>query len=264
MSKPGIIVALDGLKSDQAAGLIDKIGDRVWGYKFNDLLHDPNILFIRRMVKDAGAKIMIDAKLHDIPNTVENTVRRMCERKELAPDFITVHASGGAEMVRAAKKPIAEMFELGDHRPQILAVTVLTSLDDEDVKTIYRKSRATKQVELFVELVCGEDMADGVVCSAKELGYLCCMVPFSPEDPCLLHALDRHLNFKVVPGIRPEWYTAENPPKDDQKRVATPASAARDGATHLVIGRPIVRADDPLDAVLRTLLELEVNETKQE
>lgn len=245
----GVFIALDGLTFSKAVALVSKLTTpetkgRV-GYKVNDLLHDPGIVQLAEVVSNANAPLFVDAKLHDIPSTVWNTTRRIvCTLK---PQYMTVHASGGETMVKAASVA-AVTYTSSDpmpgYPPKILAVTVLTSLDDDDVADIYQNiAGAADQVRILMNQA---TEADGFVTSAKELSIL-------PEG--------RSDVIRVVPGIRPEWYQNENPPQDDQKRVATPSEAIRGGATHLVIGRPIVKAKNPLEALLKTLKEIDIENT---
>lgn len=244
--KPGIFIALDDLTFSEAMILVDKLSGTTLtagrvGFKANDLLHDPGMMQLARAIHQARCPLFADAKLHDIPNTVFNTTRRIV--RELQPRYLTVHASGGSEMVKAAVMGAHTEANFLDLTPTcILAVTVLTSLDDDNVADIYQNTAgATDQVRVLMNQA---KVAGGFVSSAKELMIL-------PEG------LDHKKAVRVVPGIRPEWYQRENPPKDDQKRVATPAEAIRDGATHLVIGRPIVRASNPLEALIKTLMEID-------
>ena len=164
--------------------------------------------------------IFMDLKLHDIPNTVGAAVRSLCAC--ITPAYITVHASGGAVMMRTAR----------DNAPgttDILAVTVLTSLDSAALASIGQDSDHGEQVQRLAKLADSSGM-DGIVCSAAELG-----------------AIRNNLRndfICMVPGIRPA-----NSLHGDQKRVSTPQTAIQAGASHIVIGRPITQADDP-DAAL--------------
>ena len=166
-----------------------------------------------------GAPIFLDLKLHDIPNTVAGGVRAVLPLKPL---MLTVHASGGAAMVRAAHEAAAGA---GADRPMILAVTVLTSLDQHDLDAIGVTGAATEQV---VRLGClaVEAGADGLVCSPWEVA-------------ALRQALGPAAKL-VVPGIRPEGSRA-----GDQARTMTPAQAVAAGADWIVVGRPITCAHDP-------------------
>jgi len=169
-----------------------------------------------------GARIFLDLKFHDIPRTVERAVRAAA-----APDIalMTVHAAGGPAMIRAAADAARA---LGPRRPRIVAVTVLTSLDAADLAAIGIGRTPAEEAIALAELAMAGG-ADGVVCSAQEVG-----------------ALRRRLGpqaYLVTPGIRLPGGEA-----GDQKRTATPAAAARDGASAIVVGRPILEAADPAAA----------------
>lgn len=170
-----------------------------------------------------GIDVMLDLKLHDIPNTVARAARNA---RRLGAKFITVHASGGREMIKAA---------VNEHHG-VLAVTVLTSLDGDDVADIYGNHSPSLTVERMAKVArAGE--APGFVCSPKEVGHLLSHFPAATF---------------VVPGVRPEGAR-----RDDQKRVATPAAAVQNGATYLVIGRPIREAENPEKAVEDIVKEIE-------
>ena len=166
----------------------------------------------------AGAPLFLDLKLHDIPNTVAGAVRSLLP---LNVQMLTVHAGGGGAMVAAAVKAASEAAV----RPQILAVTVLTSLDAAALAEIGVAGGTTQQVLRLARLAL-DNGADGLVCSAHEIAPL--RDAFGPK-PVL-----------VVPGIRPAG-SATN----DQARVMTPEQAVTAGADYLVVGRPIFSAPDP-------------------
>ncbi len=175
-------------------------------------------------LRDAGVDVFLDLKLHDIPRTVAAGAR---EASALGARLLTVHASGGAEMVRAARDAAAE-------DTSILAVTVLTSMDQNAVDAVGLAGTVAESVQRLGALALGAG-ADGLVCSALELDVL----KFSS-------------GIRVVPGVRPAG-TASG----DQKRVATPEEAVARGATYLVIGRPIVQAPDPAAAAAEINRSLE-------
>ncbi|MFC4271621.1 orotidine-5'-phosphate decarboxylase [Sneathiella chungangensis] len=167
--------------------------------------------------------LFLDLKFHDIPNTVAGGVRAAA--KFLQPSMLTIHASGGPAMIRAAADASAEF---GEGRPLILGVTVLTSMDDADLRAVGVNSPAEEQVLRLAELAQANG-ADGVICSPREIQAL--------RQTC-------GPDFKlVVPGIRPLGSD-----HGDQKRVKTPVEAITDGASYLVIGRPITGAPDPAAA----------------
>jgi orotidine-5'-phosphate decarboxylase len=177
-----------------------------------------------------GRPVFLDLKLHDIPNTVAGAVRALLP---LEPAILTIHAAGGGAMMRAAAEAAREA---GAHRPKIVGVTILTSLDGDDLA----RMGWDRQVSDAVRRLAGEaseNGLDGVVCSPHEAARL-----RADQGPDFL---------LVVPGIRPSWSAS-----GDQKRVMTPAQAARAGADVLVVGRPITSADDPADAARRIAAEL--------
>jgi orotidine-5'-phosphate decarboxylase len=175
-----------------------------------------------------GLPIMLDIKLHDIPNTVAGAVRSVLS---LSPAFVTVHAFGGPEMIAAARDAIADYGAL--RKTKILAVTVLTSLDNEGLRNIGCPNGAAWQVSLLADMAI-EAGADGIVCSPHEVEF----VRRAHPDALI-----------VVPGIRPAGADA-----NDQSRPSTPQHAMTAGASHLVIGRPITQAPDPGEAA-RAILE---------
>lgn len=168
--------------------------------------------------------LFLDLKFHDIPNTVSSAVRAATQA--MSPNMMTIHASGGPAMIRAAADAAAEF---GASAPWILAVTVLTSMDQADLNATGVDASPMDQV-LRLAALSQENGADGVICSPLEIA-----------------ALRRECgpDFKlVVPGIRPVGTD-----HGDQKRVKTPVEALRDGADYLVIGRPVTQASDPATAV---------------
>lgn len=225
---PKIYCAIDMADMDHALKIIPGIVKQGCGLKlglefFNS--HGPD--GIRRVQDECdNPSIFLDLKYHDIPNTVAGAVR---EASQLGVTYLNMHASGGLDMMRAAKDACEEGTKL-------LGVTVLTSLDDDNLSSIGQIASAQHMVQRLTELAQLAGL-DGVVCSAHEIKML---RKNSGPDFVLM-----------VPGIRPAGSA-----KDDQKRVMTPADAMEAGASHLVIGRPITKADDPEKAVkdiLKTL-----------
>jgi orotidine-5'-phosphate decarboxylase len=174
-----------------------------------------------RAVAAEGLPIFLDLKLHDIPNTVAGAVRSALA---LQPAMLTLHASGGRAMLEAA----VEAKNSLQASTLLLAVTVLTSLDDRDLHSLGVAGAAAEQVERLAELAIAAGV-DGLVCSPHEITRLRRVIPLSVK--------------LVVPGIRPAGAAG-----DDQKRVMTPAQALDAGADVLVIGRPITAATDPAAA----------------
>jgi len=223
-------VALDTTDLEAAAGMAARLKGHVGGVKlgkeFFTALGPEGV----KRIGAAGMPVFLDLKFHDIPNTVAGAVRAALA---LRPAMLNVHASGGAAMMKAAVEAAAQA---ADDKPILLAVTVLTSMDDSDLNAIGVEGPARDQV-LRLAMLAQDSGLDGVVCSALEV-----------ED------IREHLgrDFKlVVPGIRPDWAAA-----DDQKRIVTPSDAIRMGADYLVIGRPITGADDPVAAADRIAEEI--------
>lgn len=168
-------------------------------------------------MKIAGLPIFLDLKLHDIPNTVAKAIEAL---RPLAPAVLTVHAAGGRAMLEAAKKA-------AHPRTKVVAVTVLTSLDNEDLTEAGVDGTPAQQVERLADLARSSGL-DGIVCSGAEVQAACSAWPEG---------------FFVVPGVR-----LQGDDSGDQKRVMTPRAALDAGASMLVIGRPITSAADPAEA----------------
>jgi orotidine-5'-phosphate decarboxylase len=184
-----------------------------------------------KAVKDLGKKVFLDLKFHDIPRTVE---RAVTSGGKLGVDLMTIHSVGGKAMIRAAADAAAAF---GAAAPKILAVTVLTSLDQSDLADVGIVGRTPAEQVKAMASFATSNGADGLVCSPKEVGELS-------------KALKAGTLF-ITPGVRPAGAAV-----GDQKRVATPADAVRDGATHLVVGRPILAAEDPVAAALAIRAEM--------
>lgn len=224
MAKPMIIVALDGMNYENALQLAEKLSQSGVLFKANDLLDDIGPAVLATLGKFGG--VMADPKLHDIPNTVANRVKKYAVYN---PGMLTVHASGGVAMMRKA----------AENHKGILAVTVLTTLGEEECTLNLGGPVKAKVLQYARNAVLAN--VYGIVCSAQELEFL-------SKFPELDHLV------KVTPGIRPAWHID---PKDDQKRIVTPAQATKLGADYIVIGRPIVEAADPVEAVRKTKEEIE-------
>ena len=223
-------VALDTTDLDHALNLAKSLSGHVGGMKVGKEFFTACGPDGVRAVTDCGMPVFLDLKFHDIPNTVAGAIRASLG---LGPFMVNVHASGGEAMMRAAAAAAAEA---GEGRPIVLAVTVLTSMDESDLRGVGVESSVPDQVMRLASLAEYSGL-DGVVCSAREV-----------ED------LREHLgrDFKlVVPGIRPKWASS-----DDQKRIVTPADAIAMGADYLVIGRPITGAADPVEAADKIAAEI--------
>ena len=225
-----LIVALDVSSTKEVEEAIDRLGDAVSFYKIGLELFSaegPNVV---RAVKACGKKVFLDLKLHDIPRTVE---RAVLSGAELGVDLMTIHASGGRAMIRAAADAAARC---GPSAPGILAVTLLTSMDQSDLNDLGIDREPAAQVEALGRLAC-DNGADGIVCSPMEVARMRSVL----GENVLL----------CTPGVRPAGADV-----GDQKRVATPGQAVGDGSTHLVVGRPIMHADDPQAAARAIVAEM--------
>ena len=227
-----LIVALDVNSRAEAEAKVKAIGEAVDFYKIGLELFTAEGPDVVRCVKALGKRVFLDLKLHDIPRTVERAVK---SGARLGVDLMTIHSVGGRAMIRAAADAAAEF---GAQGPKILAVTVLTSLDESDLNDVGVTGRTPAEQVSALAAFAVENGANGLVCSPREVG-----------------ALSRELKagtLFVTPGVRPAGAAV-----GDQKRVATPAEAVRDGATHLVVGRPILAAADPVAAAKAIRAEME-------
>ena len=222
--KDKIAVALDGMTEAEALQMAETLQGAVWGFKVNDLLIDCGVSIVSKL-KHYG-RVFADPKLYDIPNTVGNSVAKLAKA---GADLITVHASGGREMMEAAVKHASSS--------KILAVTILTSFTSEGAEEVYGK-RSDVGV-LHLAGLASRAGVFGIVSSPLELKL------FKERE-------DLKNLFKVTPGIRPAFHAKA----DDQNRVQTPKVAIQDGASLLVIGRPITEHASPKDAVAAILAEL--------
>lgn len=230
-----LIVALDLPNKADVLATVAKLGDSVTFYKIGLELFAAEGPDIVKAVKDQGKKIFLDLKLHDIPRTVERAVKSCAK---LGVDLTTIHASGGKAMIRAAADAAAEF---GATAPKILAVTALTSLDQSDLTDLGITRAMPEQVEAL-GLLAVTNGADGTVCSPKEVANISRILRAAVPSRALCFC---------TPGVRPAGAAI-----GDQKRVATPAGAVRDGSTHLVVGRPILEAEDPVAAARAIAAEM--------
>lgn len=223
MTTKPILVALDYDNKNHALQLIEKLDPNMCRLKVGKEMFT---LFGPQLVKDIhdrGFDLFLDLKFHDIPNTVAKAVAAAAE---LGVWMTNVHASGGLAMMEAAKKAL---LPYGDKAPMLIAVTVLTSMSDDDLKLLGINVPAFEHVQRLAKLTQQAGL-DGVVCSAQ-------------EATALKSLLGK--DFKLVtPGIRPVGSDA-----GDQHRVMTPPKAIAAGSDYLVIGRPITKAADPLAAL---------------
>ncbi len=220
-----VIVALDVASRAHATNLVSRLKGHAGLFKVGNELFVAEGPGVVRAIVEGGERVFLDLKLHDIPNTVSKAA---VEAGSLGISMLTVHAAGGLAMIQATCRALEDRF--GEDRPLVVAVTVLTSIDDATLCRIGVSSTPDAQV-LRLARMAEEGGADGVVCSPREIRRV-------------RENLGR--SFKIVtPGVRMPMQ-----PVDDQKRVATPREALDAGADWLVIGRYVNRAEDPKAALM--------------
>jgi orotidine-5'-phosphate decarboxylase len=183
---------------------------------------------IVRLIQESGKKVMLDLKYHDIPNTVNHAVHAAVD---LGVSMLTLHAGGGRAMIEAARKATEKS------PTQLLAVTVLTSMNEDMLRDEVGIQESPAETVARWAKMATESGAHGIVCSAQEIG--------------LVRAAIGEEALVVTPGIRPAWSS-----KDDQQRIMTPRHAHEAGASHIVVGRPILNHENPAEAVRLILEEL--------
>lgn len=222
-----IIVALDFSSIEEVENFLDLFDTPIYVKVGMELYYQtgPEII---KLVKDKGHKIFLDLKLHDIPNTVERAMRGL---SKLGVDMTNVHAAGGVEMMKAAKRGLGE-------GPMLLAVTQLTSTSEENMRREQLIEKPLEQSVLNYAKITKEAGLDGVVCS--------------PLEAKLIHdELGQDFN-TVTPGIR-----LKSNAVGDQKRVTTPKEARQIGSSYIVVGRPITQAENPYEAYLEVVSDWE-------
>lgn len=223
LNDPKIIVALDFPSQNPALALADQLDPAKCRLKVGKELFTRSGPDLVKALQSRGFDIFLDLKFHDIPNTTSAAV---VAAAELGVWMVNVHASGGEKMMVACRERL-EAF--GNDRPLLIAVTVLTSMSDEDLAGIGITGSAEAHVSRLATLTKNSGL-DGVVCSAQEAPRL---------------KAEQGSDFQLItPGIRP--LTAD---KGDQQRIMTPTDALKAGSDYLVIGRPITQAPDPLAAL---------------
>jgi orotidine-5'-phosphate decarboxylase len=230
-----IIVALDVPRADLALRLVEQLAPVVGAFKVGkELFVSAGSEMVRR-IRATGASVFLDLKFHDIPNTVAKAVAAAVQ---LDVQMLTVHTTGGGEMMRAAERAAHETAkDLRRQAPLVLGVTVLTSLDSNDLAEIGMVPNVGQQVERLALLTAKAGLR-GVVCSPLEIAGLRQILPAEMQ--------------LVTPGIRP---ADANP--DDQKRTLSPKEAVAAGANWLVIGRSIIAAENPRAAAQNILASLQ-------
>lgn len=235
MADNRLIVALDFHSMERVKDLVESLGDSVSYYKVGmELFYSVGMQAVEYL-RAQGKEVFLDLKLHDIPNTAAHGLGALARA---GAAILNVHASGGFTMMQAAAKRLKEQAAaLGVEAPKLIAVTVLTSIHEEDWRGLGQASSIKEQVLRLAKLAQAAGL-DGVVASPREAKAI--------REVC-------GASFMIVtPGVRPVGAAA-----DDQSRIATPLAALQNGASHLVVGRPITAAENPREAALKIIKEME-------
>ena len=218
MIEPKIIVAIDTYDYRKAIALLDQLNPQLCKVKIGSVVFNALGKDFLRLVDQRGFKIFLDLKLHDIPNTVHETILGF---EDCSIELLTIHLSGGKKMITSA------MAAAKIIKTKIIGVSVLTSLNDEDTTALFQSTTSDQVARLFK--LASETGVDGIVCSPLELDLAANIL--TPEM------------FKITPGIR------DISVSDDQSRTMTANEAIKHGASYLVIGRPISKASNVAKAL---------------
>ena len=218
MKKLKFFIALDLKSNTQNISLVKKLNNHVYGFKIGyRSFYNKHSKELISEIKKSKCKLFLDLKLHDIPNTVSSAIDSL---SKINPDFLTLHISGGNEMIKAAVNSIKK----NKLKTKILGVTLLTSLDGKDSEKIYKERNTKKLVKKFTEIANNVNI-HGIICSGDDLK--------------VLGKFNKLI--KITPGVK---MFAKN---DDQKRVTFVHNALQDGASFVVIGRELIESKRPLD-----------------
>jgi orotidine-5'-phosphate decarboxylase len=236
-AKDKLIIALDVETPAKALDLVKELHSVAGMFKVGSQLFTSAGPQIVRDIIALDAKVFLDLKFHDIPHQVAGAARSAAE---LGVSLFTIHASGGSEMMRRAVDSVSESGEKGGVRPAVLAISVLTSIDATILSEIGVSFTPAESVLRLVQLAEAAGV-DGVVASPQEI-------------ETIRRTVSRPEFLIVTPGIRP---STNEPQREDQKRVATPAAAIAAGASYLVVGRPVTGAPDPFGAAQAIVTEMQ-------
>jgi orotidine-5'-phosphate decarboxylase len=234
-AKDRLVLALDLDDDREALDLVSEVKELVGMFKVGHQLfttYGPDI--VRRII-GMGSRVFLDLKYHDIPNTV---AKASAEAVKLGVSILNVHALGGLDMMRAASESVRETAEKRNlPRPLVLAVTVLTSMDEQSLRKELKITRSLQREVSHLARLAQRAGMQGVVAS--------------PQEIKMLRRSIRGDFVILTPGVRPAWAG-----KDDQQRVMTPGEAVAAGADYIVVGRPVLKASDRIGAVKQILDEI--------
>jgi orotidine-5'-phosphate decarboxylase len=220
---PKIFIALDFGDEDTAKTFVKKLSPNLCGLKVGKELFTSSGPSLIKWIHEKGFSTFLDLKFHDIPTTVKKACRTAAN---LGVSILNVHALGGAKMMDAAREGVNE----SDNNPLLVAVTILTSHDEDSLRDIGIQGNLQQTINKLA-IDAARAKLDGIVCSAQDI-------------PLVKDTLPDNFIF-ITPGIR------LNDEKDDQKRIMTPNDAIKNGASFLVIGRPVTLSDDPLKTLIK-------------
>ena len=244
-AKDRLIVALDVVDIDLAHQLVKELKGEVGMFKVGSMLFAAAGPQFVKSVLAGGNKVFLDLKLHDIPFQISGAARVI---GQLGVSLFTLHASGGDEMIRRSVDAVADgAITANKEKPKVLAVSVLTSLDEQALGEIGISGRPSEAVERLVKLAEAAGV-DGVVCSPREAAA----VRSFTSDGFLI----------VTPGVRP--LSDSQTANEDQKRVDTPTAAVNAGADYIVVGRPITAAANPVAAARKIVTEIQAVQNDKE
>jgi orotidine-5'-phosphate decarboxylase len=229
--KEKIIVSLDVENFEKAKKIVNILQQDIEIFKIGIVPFTGFGQQILEFLHEKKKKVFLDLKFHDIPNTVRNAVRAACAKNVFMMNF---HCAGGASMLEAAAGAVRDIGT--GNKPLLIGVTVLTSMSPEDIEKIGMRPDVEEQVLRFAKMA-GEAGLDGVVASPREA-----------RD--IKNKMGKDF-IVVTPGVRPGWAA-----QGDQKRVLTPGAAIEAGADYLVVGRPVIQAQDPGAAVKKIIEEI--------
>ncbi|HEX8087907.1 MAG TPA: orotidine-5'-phosphate decarboxylase [Blastocatellia bacterium] len=233
--KDRVIVPLDVADRDSALRLVEQVSGLVGMFKIGSQLFTAEGPQLVREIITSGERVFLDLKFHDIPNTVAGAVESAAR---LGVSILNVHTLGGSEMMRAAAHAVGDRGLLWITRPAVLGVTVLTSMDKADLADVGIPLDLTAEVVRLATLARDSGL-DGIVASPQEIRLI-------------RESITAERFIILTPGIRPAWSA-----KGDQKRIATPVDAIRDGADFIVVGRAITDSPEPRAAAERILEEID-------
>lgn len=230
-AKQHLIVALDYQTLDEAKQLINLLGDEVLIYKVGLELFLNTQGAILDYLASQNKQVFLDLKFHDIPNTTA-MASLFASKKNIL--MFNLHISGGVKMIEAC----VNILKTTNSSSKLIGVTVLTSMNDEDIKSLFHTTLTTKELVLNLAQLGYQAGLDGVVCSSQEAKQI--------KNTC-----DKNF-ITVCPGIRPSWADT-----NDQQRIMTPYEAMQNGCDYIVVGRPITKTQNPLMATQKILQEME-------